>query len=57
VPVMRTTLEAGSAGTGDPTALLNPLLTSHGRSSGQAKQDASQGTLLLQSVVVSAGKW
>lgn len=57
MPVMRTTLEAGSAGTGDPTALLNPLLTSHGRSSGQAKQDASQGTLLLQSVVVSAGKW
>lgn len=55
--VMKATLEVGSAGTGDPTALLSPLLTSHERSSEQAKEDASQGTLLLQSVVASAGNW
>lgn len=54
---MKATLEVGSAGTGDPTALLSPLLTRNERSSEQAKEDASQGTLLLQSVVVSAGNW
>ena len=56
-PVPRATLGAGSPGAGDPRALLSPLLTSHeGSSRQQGRNGASQGALMPQPALVSAGK-